>query len=501
MEVPMMNTTPLSSATLDALQLHNPELALPGYDRSKLTAGIAHIGVGNFHRVHQAAYIDQCLHMPGHEDWAIIGIGLGDSEQAQAKAAAFALQDGLYTVTETGADGSANARVIGAMIDYLHAPADPEAVLRCLSDPAIRIVTLTITEGGYNLNEATGEFRLTAPDIAAELGGGAPRSAFAYLVESLRRRRDNGSGGYTVVSCDNLRHNGDTARLAVLSYAQAVDAELADWIATEVTFPNSMVDRIAPGIPADQADALNSASGVNDQMPALAEPYTQWVIEDRFSAGRPDLAAAGVELLNDVTQHEAIKGRMLNASHMMLAYPGLLLGYRTVPEAMADDDLRQLLHNFMEHDAMPLLDEPEGLVLEDYKNSVLERFNNPAIADQLTRVAHDGAAKIPVFYTATVKGMLSRGFNCRRVAFLLACFRLYLNGLDARGDRYDVNEPRLSNADWSLVRNGPPSAVLDLSCFRGMKLTQHARMVTTYNSLWMAVTRSGVRATLQSLMK
>ncbi|MFS2007510.1 mannitol dehydrogenase family protein [Duganella sp. CT11-25] len=475
----MMNK--LSNTTIATLTRRNPALAVPAYDRSALKAGIAHIGVGNFHRVHQAAYIDRCLHLPGHADWAICGIGLGNSPQARTKAAALAQQDHLYTVTEFGADGQTGTRVIGAMIDYLHAPANPEAVLRRLADPAIRIVTLTITEGGY--------------DIAPERDNA--RTAFGYIVESLRRRRDAGVGGYTVVSCDNLRSNGDTARRAVLACATQLDAGLAEWIDAEVSFPNSMVDRIAPGISPLREQCLNEITGVDDLLPAMAEPYTQWVLEDRFVAGRPDFAAAGVELRPEAAPYEAIKGRMLNASHMLLAYPGLLLGYRIVPEAMADGDLGKLLRHFMENDVIPLLAPPEGVVLDEYKESVLARFDNPAIADQLTRVAHDGAAKIPVFYTSTLQAMLRQDRDCRRAAFLLACFRLYLNGVDAYGGLFDATEPQINQTDWALIRNGPPSAIMDIRAFKALKLSEHPGMMAAFQSIWLDIARQGVRHALR----
>ncbi|TDG01968.1 mannitol dehydrogenase family protein [Paraburkholderia guartelaensis] len=235
----------LSNATLGQL---DDRVAVPAYDRNRLTAGIAHIGVGNFHRAHQALYADRCLHLPGHEAWAICGIGLGSGTSALAKVRALHAQDCLYTVTEFDSDGSGSTRVIGAMIDYLHAPADPEAVLRELAGPAIRIVSLTITEGGYNFDEATGEFKLHEPDVAHDLAGAPPRTAVGFIVGALRRRREANVPAFTVMSCDNLRQSGNTVRRAVLSFAQAVDPGLAGWIADNAAFPNGMVDRIAPQV-------------------------------------------------------------------------------------------------------------------------------------------------------------------------------------------------------------------------------------------------------------
>lgn len=490
----------LCDATLSSLPLSHPDLAVPAYERDALTPGIAHIGVGNFHRVHQAAYIDRCLHLPGHAGWAISGIGLGDGAGARAKAEAFRQQDGLYAVTQFAADGSSTTRVIGAMVEYLHAPGDPQAVLARLAHPATRIVSLTITEGGYNIDESSGDFMLDTPDVASDLAGHAPRTAFGYIVEALRQRRAAGLPAFTVLSCDNLRQNGDTARHAVLSFARAHDGALADWIAHHVEFPNSMVDRIAPGVSADDRQRLASLTGVHDRQPAIGEPYMQWVLEDRFSNGRPDLAAAGVELRSDVHAYEAMKGRLLNAAHMLLAYPAILLGYRLVAEAMADPLLHQLLNRFMESDVIPHLDGPQGVSLYRYKDKVLERFANPAVADQLLRVAHDGAAKIPVFHAQTMDRLLGTGGNLERMAFLLACYASYLGGNDEQGQPFEVKEPRLDAADLALLAGTDPLALLHTSPFRGMALADDAALCGTYLAMVNAIDGQGVRATLRMML-
>jgi len=491
---------PLLSSDLLRHPPRSSRATWPRYDRNLVTPGIAHIGVGNFHRVHQAIAIEHCLSLPGHESWGIVGIGLGGGPAAAAKAQAYARQDKLYSVTEFGADGSAATRVIGAMIGYLHAPRDPDAVLHLLADPAIRIVSLTITEGGYNIDEASGAFRLDEPAVAADLehaaAGRAPRTAFGLIVGALRLRRAAGLPAFTVLSCDNLRSNGDTARLAVLSYARALDADLADWIDTYATFPNSMVDRIAPGVTDRQRDRIAELLGVEDAQPAVAEPFTQWVLEDRFCAGRPDLAFAGVTFSSDVHAYEAVKGRMLNASHMLLAYPALQCGYRTVPEAMRDPLLRRLLSRFMEHDVIPHLTPPQGVSLQAYKGTVLERFANPAVADQLLRVAHDGAAKIPVFHAATLTTLLARGDDVVRPAFLLACFRLYLAGKDGKGTPLEVREPHLSEADHALLAGGDPLALFDTGPFVALRLREHPAFVDAYLRLAEAIQTHGIRAAL-----
>jgi mannitol 2-dehydrogenase len=488
----------LTNATLGQLGRH---IAVPTYDRGRLTAGIAHIGVSNFHRAHQALYIDRLLHLPGHQDWAICGIGLGNGADAVARAAALRAQDGLYSLTEFSPDGTARTRVIGAIIEYLHAPSDPEAVLAKLADPAIRIVSLTITEGGYNLDGATGVFRLDTPDIRHDLAGGPPRTMFGFIVEALRRRRAAGVAPFTVLSCDNLRSNGDTTRRAVLGFASALDPDLAMWIARHVAFPNSMVDRITPQVTAEVRAKANGVSSLDDAAPVIAETFTQWVAQDRFSAGRPAFDAVGVELRDDVDTYEAMKGRILNAAHMLLAYPSILLGYRFVHDAVRDPDLAALLDTFFVDDVMPVLTIPVGVSARDYAGKTCERFGNAALADQLLRVAHDGASKIPIFHGKTIEVLADGARDMRREALLLASFQQYLTGLDDKGDRFPVHEPQLDAADWRRVQDGDPLAVLRMTPFSALRLDEKPDFVAQFRAMHRAVTRGATRDALRSAIE
>jgi mannitol-1-phosphate/altronate dehydrogenase len=452
----------------------------PGYDRGRARAGIAHFSVGNFHRAHQAVYVDRCLALPGQEGWGILGIGLIDNAAERAKAQAMAEQDGLYTLTLFPPTGEPTSSVVGAILDYLFAPADPAAVLAKLHDPAIRIVSMTITEGGYNLDEATGEFRLDAADVAHDLAHpDAPRTVFGFIAEALARRRADGLPAFTVLSCDNLRHNGDVARQAVLAFAAARDLELARWIEANATFPNCMVDRITPAVtPADVA-RLNALTGVDDRLPIFAEDFIQWVVEDRFCAGRPALERIGVQLTDDVEAYERIKLRMLNASHSMLAYPGLLGGYRLVHEAMADPRIVEYLRAFLDRDVIPLLTAAPGVTLEGYRDAVLTRFANPAVNDQLLRITSDGGSKIPVFLGDTIQACLERGTDHRRLAFLIASFARYLAGVDDQGARFEPQEPHLSEADRALAAAPDPSAALQISALKGLGLERSSAFVAS----------------------
>lgn len=492
-----LSKTGLSNATLARL---GPAAAIPGYDRTALRPGIVHLGVGNFHRVHMATVIDDCLHLPGHSDWAIVGVGLLDGVAARAKAAAYAAQDGLYTVTTCWPDGRAAARVVGAMVGYLHAPADPEAVLARLTAPSTRIVSLTITEGGYAIDEASGTFDLTAPGVREDLAGGPPKTAFGFIVEALARRRAAGLPAFTVLSCDNLRQNGDTARLCVTSFARARDASLAAWIDANASFPNSMVDRIAPQLAAKDRARLNAASGIDDLLPAFCEDFSQWVVEDRFCAGRPDLARAGVTFSDDVAGFEAVKGRLLNASHMLLSYPALLCGFRLVHEALGEPLLARLLDTFMDRDVIPFLRGPAGVSLTDYKARIIERFSNPAIGDQLTRIAHDGASKLPIFHAKTIATLRDTGGDLRREAFLLACFHRYFGAVDDRGAAFPVFEPTLSDADRVRAASADPLALLDTAPFRALSLAAHAPFAAWYRRWTASLAEAGARATLRALL-
>lgn len=464
------------------------------YDRSRVQAGIAHLGVGNFHRAHQAVYLDRCLSLPGQEGWGICGIGVIDSAAERAKAQAMARQDGLYTLTLFPPQAEPSSQVVGSIVEYLFAPADPAAVLAKLADPKVRIVSMTITEGGYNIDEATGEFQLEAPDVAHDLAHPhAPRTVFGFLAAALARRRAAGLPPFTVLSCDNLRHNGDVARRAVLAFATAREPALAEWIDANATFPNGMVDGITPAVtPADVA-RLNALTGIDDEVPVFAEGFVQWVLEDRFCAGRPALEQVGVQFTSDVDAFEQVKLRILNASHSMLAYPGLLGGYRLVHEAMADPRILGYLRAFLDRDVIPLLTAPPGMTLEGYRDLVLTRFSNPAIHDQLSRITSDGASKIPVFLGDTIRACLERGADHERLAFLMAAFTRYLRGVDDAGQRFEPQEPHLSAEDRARAA---PADVLRVGAFKGLGLDRSQAFVASFERYSALIAEQGALATL-----
>jgi mannitol-1-phosphate/altronate dehydrogenase len=489
--------TELRSETLASF---GPNVARPTYDRSRLKPGIVHFGVGNFHRVHEALVIETCLHHPGHEEWAISGVGLLDGPASRAKAEAYRRQDNLYTVTELTSPTPRETQIVGAMVEYLHAPADPEAVLRRLADPLTRIVSLTITEGGYNIDEASGEFRLDTADVASDLAGGTPKTVFGYIVAGLARRRAAGLPPFTVMSCDNLQRNGDTSRKAVVGYANAVDPDLARWIEANGAFPNSMVDRIAPQVPEEDRKRIVAATGVDDLIPATCETYTKWVVEDRFCAGRPRLELGDVVLSDEVGAYVAVKGRLSNAAHMLMCYPSLLMGARFVDEGMRDARIPRLLRNFWELDARRLVEPPAGYDVGVFTDKVIERFANPAIKDTLLRVAGDGASKINVFHGKTIGQLIAAKADLTREAFLLACFGRYLGGVDDRGVAYETFEPQIGEDDRRKVRAGGPMAVLGIAALRGLGLSDSPAFVEIYQALSKRLADEGTAATLDAIL-
>jgi mannitol 2-dehydrogenase len=398
--------------------------AIPVYDRSAASVGIVHIGFGNFHRSHEAMYIDRLMEQGEASEWGICGVGILPSDAAMRDA--MRAQDCLYTLVLRHADGRLEPRIIGSVLDYRFGPDDPEAVLQVMCDPAVRIVSLTVTESGYVKDPATGAFDPQHADVRHDLANPkTPRTAFAYVVEALRRRRAAGIAPFTVLSCDNLQGNGDVAHQAVTGFARLLDPELADWIDAEVAFPNSMVDRITPATTEHDREAVEREFGIVDLWPVPAEPFTQWIVEDTFTTGRPELERVGVQFVPDVRPYEEMKLRLLNGSHQAIAYLGGLLGCVFVDEALRDDGVRAFLDDYMWEEAIPTLAPVPGVDLEKYVNTLLERFSNPHMRDTILRLATDGANRMATFVLPTVRDNLIAGRPMPRGMLLLAAWAEY----------------------------------------------------------------------------
>ena len=470
----------------------------PEYDRTQVRAGIAHIGVGAFHRAHLAIYVERALARGGANAWGLLGINLLAHDRPLAEA--FAAQDGLYSVTEMAPNGSSVHRVIGAMVEYRYAPDGPEAVLARLADPSIHIVSLTITEGGYLIDEQ-GRFKLDDPTVSHDLAHrDSPRGVFGFLIGALDRRRLAGVPPFTVMSCDNLRHNGDQARRACLAYAQAYDPALAAWMATEVDFPNAMVDRITPATDAARRTELNAQTGLDDQAPVVAEDFIQWVLEDKFRQGRPAWEEVGVQVVADVTPYEEAKIRLLNGAHQMLSYPAFMSGHRGVDEALRDPLFHDYLRDFLANDSAVWLQSLPGMELESYQRLLLERFGNRAIADRLDRLCLDGGSKIPGFLQPTLDACLAHGHDGRRLAFLLACYDRYIKvGKDDHGEPYPLREPNALRLLQPIIDSDSPMTLIQCVELVGPRPAADSRFVAQYLALRAQIDAQGVRATLTAL--
>lgn len=421
----------------DVFSTATAEVARPDYDRSRISTGIVHIGVGGFHRAHQALAVDRLLRQGQAYEWGICGVGLlpGDRRMQQVMAD----QDGCYTLVEKSPDGSWSARVVGSIVDYLFAPDDPEAAIERMADPATRILSLTVTEGGYNFSPVTGAFDLENPAVAADLTGAAPpATTFGLVVEALRRRRDRGAGPFTVMSCDNIPHNGEVARRAFSSYARALDPELADWIAAEVAFPNGMVDRITPVTTSEEIAQITERFGVTDAWPVVAEPFFQWVLEDAFVAGRPAWQDAGVQLVPEVEPYELMKLRLLNSGHQGVAYFGHLMGYRYAHEAAQDPTFAAYLLRYMRREGIPTLPPVPGIDLTAYTDSLIERFGNAEVRDTVARLAAESSDRIPKWLVPVIKANLAAGGEVEVSAAIVASWARYAEGVDEDGEPISV---------------------------------------------------------------
>jgi mannitol 2-dehydrogenase len=462
-------------------------IAKPSYDRDRVGIGIVHFGVGGFHRAHQAMYIDRLLEKGLASQWGICGVGVMPADRKMADV--LDAQDGLYTLLLENPDGSRDARVIGSIVDYRYAPDDPEAVIELLAAPSTRIISLTITEGGYTIDGLP-------KDPAAD----GQVSVFGLVAEALSRRRDRGVASLTIVSCDNIEGNGDVARQAFTAYAERIHPGLAAWIGAHTRFPNSMVDRITPVTTPDVINELQREFGVEDQWPVVAEPFTSWVLEDDFSDGRPPLEDVGVLLVDDVTPYELMKLRLLNASHQCLCYFAYLCGYRLVHEAASDPLLAEFLREYMDSEATPTLKPVPGIDLPDYRRTLLERFANPGVRDTIARLCADSSDRIPKWLLPVIRANLASGAPVRLASATVASWARYAEGVDEHGEPIDVVD-QLADSLVPLARSqrDNPLAFIENTAVFG-DLASQPRFVEAYRWALDSLHRDGARATLEAVL-
>lgn len=477
-----------------------PDILQPGYDRSQVRQGIVHIGVGGFHRAHQAIYTERLLNQGKALDWGFCGVGLRPEDRAMKEA--LVSQDYLYTLYELGDSEDTPIQVVGAIGDFLLAEDGPQVLIQKLADPGTRIVSLTITEGGYCTDDSSGEFNADLPQIRHDLEHPqSPISVFGFLAEALARRREAGIEPFTVMSCDNLPHNGEVARQALLGFASLRDPALRDWIAERVSFPNGMVDRITPMTSDAHRRQLLDETGIEDAWPVVAEPFLQWVLEDKFCNGRPEWETVGVQFTDDVTPYEEMKIGLLNGSHLAMAYLGALLGHRYAHDTMQDTQLLGYVRSYMDKDVTPMLADVPGIDLAQYKATLIERFSNTAICDQVSRLCSDGSSKFPKFVLPTLLRQIDAGAPLHRTALIVAAWCHYLRGVDEEGETYPIPDPR---ADWlqraARVDDHQAERFLGLEEVFGNKIPASADFVAAFRLQLGRLQTLGVRTTLKLTM-
>jgi mannitol 2-dehydrogenase len=411
-------------------------------------------------------------------------------------------QDLLYTLVERDV-GVENVRVVGCVRDYLHAPSDPEAVLSRLSDPDTQIASLTVTEGGYYQDDGTGELQQEHPNLRHDLEqpDQPPVSVYGYLTEAVDRRRKAGTTPFTVLSCDNLQSNGEVAKRMLTTFAGLRDPELGRWIEQNVAFPNCMVDRITPATTDLHREQVREhLGGVEDAWPVVAEPFRQWVVEDHFCNGRPALESVGVQMTGDVLPYELMKIRMLNASHQALVHFGILLGYQTADEAMQDEQIRTLCERYMDT-VRPLINEPPGVSLVDYQRTLIKRFANPAVKDQLSRIAFYASSGMPKFVLPSLRDQLSRGGSVDQFALVVAAWIRFLGGKTEDGTPTVVLDPMKEKLLTKVsYGNTDPTPFLGLREVFGEELAGNKAFATALRAALESLYQKGSRATLDAYL-
>jgi len=488
-------TTRLSAGTLSEV---SKTVGVPAYTAGDLRAGIVHFGVGNFHRAHQAVYLDALFNLGESRDWALVGAGVRDTDEVMRQK--LKAQDWLTTVVEQEANLS-TAHVTGAMIDYLK-PGDTAAIINKLADPTIRIVSLTITEGGYYIDPATQAFNPRHPDIAYDAAHfDAPRTVFGLILAGLKRRRDIGIAPFTVMSCDNIPGNGHVTQNAIIGLANLIYPELAHWVKANVAFPNGMVDRITPATSDRERKLLADNFGIEDAWPVFCEEFKQWVVEDHFPNGRPALEKVGVQFVADVAPFELMKIRILNGGHATIAYPAGLMDIHFVHEAMENDLVRRFLHKVEHDEIIPIVPPVPDTDLEDYYQLIDRRFANPKIGDTITRLCLDGSNRQPKFILPSARDRLAQGGSVTGLALVSALWCRYCFGETDSGKPIAPNDP-----DWDRLTTQAkkakdnPKAWLEMGDIFGdlaQNPTYVAAFTTALSNLW----SEGTPATLMRYLE
>ena len=485
----------LSEKTLSQLPDY---IQKPTYDRNALSCGVLHMSVGGFHRSHQAMYLDDYLGQ-AQENWMICGVGLMPQDLQNLEA--LKKQDCLYSVLMRSPTED-SVRVVGSMKKVLHAPSQAQDVIDQIANPDIKIVSLTVTEKGYYYNDKRA-LDLTNPVIHDEVKlQGAPKTFYGYLVHGLRKRRNNNVGPVTIMCCDNLPGNGHITEKLLKQFVSEADASLLSWINTNVSFPNGMVDRITPVTTQVVKDTLANNFGVDDNWPVVCEDYIQWVLEDKFIAGRPQFENVGIQMVEEVEPYEKMKVRLLNGSHSALSYISYLMGYRAVDKAMADPLIATFVRRYMDENITGTLSPVPGIDLTAYKDKLISRFANPSISDQVQRLAEDGSQKIRNAIVPPLEFQLENNRSIKWIALALAGWWRYLRAVDEATQPIEVKDPMKDalTAKASLHERDP-IGLLSFQEIFGNKLMGNTHLIAEMSAFLDDFYTIGARKTLEKALK
>ncbi|WP_419534420.1 mannitol dehydrogenase family protein [Endozoicomonas sp.] len=478
-------------------QYHSEKMVARGYDGTELTAGIVHIGLGAFHRAHQALYTHETIAATGEFHWGICAANIfGGQELVQELQA----QDNAYTVTEMNPDGSRTVKLAAAIAQSLAVEDDRRPLLDIMSAETTRIVSLTITEKGYCLNPATGELMVDNALIAHDLENTRnPKTALGLIVAALGQRKAKGMLPFTVLSCDNVPDNGKRARAAVIQMAEAMDTELAVWIREEVAFPCTMVDRIVPAMTEESFADVQSYLGVEDKGAIVTEAYRQWVIEDHFTMGRPEWDKVdGAMFVSDVQPYEEMKLRMLNGSHSILAYLGYLAGYETIDACMQDERFVKVTRHYMNNEAAVTLEMPEPTDFASYAEKLIERFTNPGLKHRTWQIAMDGSQKVPQRWLNAARTLLAEEKAFAAIALGIGGWMHYVSGTDEQGNAIDVRDPMAEQLKAVAIEHqGEPAqlvkAFLSLDAVFDPSLAANERFVEAVTHAYNTIREQGAK--------
>lgn len=449
----------LNSQNITEIIRNNSDITI--FNKPSSTDKIVHFGVGGFHRAHQVIYTAQAMEQANDNSWGITGVGILESDKYMADC--LKEQDYNYTLMLKPYKDENSATIVGTIGDYIHAYQNYQPLIKKVCNPNLAIISMTVTEGGYNIDPNTGKFDWNNELINYDISNpDTPKTIFGYLALCLKHRKNNNLNGITLLSCDNVQHNGKVLEYTLLEFLSKLDSNLESWTKDNCSFPSSMVDRITPKTAEADMQILSKQFGIDDKWPVVCEPFTQWVIEDNFIAGRPKWELARAQFVDEVLPYEKMKLRLLNSSHQALAYLGYLHGYRYVHESAQDETIQKMLLDYMQQEVESTLDPVPGINLIEYQRSLIERFANPNIADTLQRICEFTSDRIPVFNLPAINEQINTGKNLKLSALIIASWRAYLDGTDETGEQIDIVDNKKDFLLNFITKNSDPVAFIQI---------------------------------------